>query len=86
MLGVLLAVSLLIPFWAYSFNRVRTKYNYPLGLPCGSIRALITLALAAAYVALAVRGGAFEDARNLFILIVVLYYFSRVAESNSKTE
>ena len=86
MLGVLLAISLLIPFWAYSMSRARTKYNYPLGLPRGSIRALVTLILAAAYVALAIKGSAFEDARNLFILVAVLYYFSRIAESNSNSQ
>ena len=84
-LGVLMAISLIIPFWAYAMKKAETKtccgYNYPLGLPKGSIRAIVILIAAAAYVVLTIKGNALEDARNIFILLAILYCFSRIAEA-----
>ncbi|NUM34385.1 MAG: hypothetical protein HUU50_07565 [Candidatus Brocadiae bacterium] len=80
LLSVLLGISLLIPFWAYSSKRSEHQ-NEPLGLPHGSIRAILVLIASIAYIILTVKGNALEDARNIFILVVILYYFSRLNES-----
>mgnify|MGYP001022590402 CR=1 FL=1 len=80
LLSVLLGISLLIPFWAYS-SKKNDYQDAPLGLPNGSIRAVLVLIVAAAYIILTVRANALEDARNIFILVVILYYFSRISES-----
>jgi hypothetical protein len=80
-LGTLMGISLLIPFWAHSFKKESEKSHYPLGLPKGSVRAILILIAAAAYVILTIRGNALEDARNIFILLAILYYFSRIAEA-----
>lgn len=76
LLSVLLIISLIIPFWAYSLARPREN-DGPLGLPAGSIRAVVVLMAAIAYAILTVKGNALDDARNIFILIAILYFFSR---------
>jgi flagellar basal body-associated protein FliL len=85
-LGVLLAISLLLPFWLYAQRHCEEKYNYPLGLPKGSIRALIVLMAAVTYIVLSIRRDTFEDARDIFIFLVVLYFFARNSESSLDTQ
>lgn len=80
-LAILLGISVLIPFWSYSLRQAEGKANYPLGLPKGSIRGIIALLAAVAYVILSIRHDAFTEALNIFILVIALYFVSRTAES-----
>lgn len=81
-LGVLLLISILLPFWIYAQKRIEGKFNHPLGLPKGSVRGIIVLLAAVTYVFLSIRRETFEDARDIFIFLVVLYFFARNSESS----
>lgn len=87
-LFVLLTVSLIIPGWSRNLktnSSFSPKSNYALGLPKGSVRGIIALIAAAAYVILVIRHNAIDDARNVLLLVLAFYFGTRAAESTQES-
>ncbi len=87
-LAILLMVSLFIPVWLASLEqeKKKTTLNHPLGLPQGSVRALITLILALTYAILVIKQNNLEDAKNVLLLALAFYFISRATEKKEEND